>query len=198
MEERAISQLRVILERQGVKIDQVNTENNTEKSLVVSMGGYIVTLVRKQKLIEKELMTLYGAYEGDTGPTIVGNHILITLGKPSKNIEDVIRDFLVRGVLVSYFHIRELQFDITRHRMFPPHFLFNDAFRKANPKVAEQFDRFRMKNPEEELPRMDCLDIGARLVGARPGSIVYIQRYSDTGGYVPYWRRVVTDANVDQ
>jgi DNA-directed RNA polymerase subunit H (RpoH/RPB5) len=55
-----------------------------------------------------------------------------------------------------------------------------------------------MKDPDNELPRMDSLDIGARLVGARPGDIVYIQRHSDTIGQAYVFRRVVKDANVDQ
>ncbi len=197
MEERAIDQLRVILDRQGVKIDRVDTEENTEKQLTVKMGDYTVIISRKQKLVEKDITNMFLVGEEKT-PRGEGNYVLVTLSKPSENVERVIRGLIASGAIRLYFHIRELQFDITKHRMFPPHFLFNDVFKKANPKVTEQFERFRMKNPEEELPRIDCMDIGARLVGAIPGSIVYIQRYSDTGGYVPYWRRVVTDANVDQ
>jgi len=196
MEERAIEQLRVILERQGVTIDRIDTEENTEKHLILNMGDYVAMISRKQKLVEKDITNMLSASQERQTKQI--NPILITLSKPSENVERVIRGLLATGGIRLYFHIRELQFDITKHRMFPPHFLFNDAFKKANTAVTEQFNRFRMKTPEEELPRMDCLDIGARLVGALPGDVVYIQRYSDTGGYVPYWRRVVADANVDQ
>jgi len=200
MEERAIDQLRIILERQGVKIDAIETLENTEKALKVKLGNYTAILSRKQKLSDKDVAGWLGLSDGDGGGEVVAskNAILVTMSKPSANVESVIRNYLVRGNIRLYFHLRELQFDITKHRMFPPHFLFNDAFKKANTAVTEQFNRFRMKTPEEELPRMDCLDIGARLVGALPGDVVYIQRYSDTGGYVPYWRRVVADANVDQ
>jgi len=196
MEERAIEQLRVILERQGVTIDRIDTEENTEKHLILNMGDYVAMISRKQKLVEKDITNMLSASQERQTKQI--NPILITLSKPSENVERVIRGLLATGGIRLYFHIRELQFDITKHRMFPPHFLFNDAFKKANPKVTEQYERFRMENPEKELPRMDCMDIGARLVGAVPGNIVYIQRYSDTGGYSPYWRRVVTDANVDE
>jgi DNA-directed RNA polymerase subunit H (RpoH/RPB5) len=189
MEERALDQLRVILERQGVKSERVESQENTEKYLIVRIADQKVILSRKQKLVEKDVMSLIDAE---------GPFILITQTKPSQNVEQVIRTHLAKGVILLYFHLRELQFDVTQHRMFPPHFLFNDAFKKANPEVVTKFERFRMKNPDEELPRIDCMDIGSRLVGARTGDIVYIQRYSDSGGYVPYWRRVVTDANVDQ
>lgn len=189
MEERALDQLRVILERQGVKIDQVESQENTEKYLLVKMNDRKVILSRKQKLVEKDISAWI-----DTE----SQFILITQTKPSQNIEQVIRNYLSKGSILLYFHLRELQFDITKHRMFPPHYLWNDTFKKAHPDIVAKFERFRMKNADEELPRIDCMDIGSRLVGAKAGDIVYIQRYSDTGGYVPYWRRVVTDANVDQ
>jgi DNA-directed RNA polymerase subunit H (RpoH/RPB5) len=189
MEERALDQLRVILERQGVKSERIESQENTEKYLSVKIGDRKVILSRKQKIVEKDI----AAWLETDAP-----FVLITQTKPSQNIEQAIRTYLAKGSIQLYFHLRELQFDVTQHRMFPPHFLFNDTFKKAHPEIVEKFERFRMKNPEEELPRIDCMDIGARLVGAKSGEIVYIQRYSDTGGYVPYWRRVVTDANVDQ
>jgi DNA-directed RNA polymerase subunit H (RpoH/RPB5) len=189
MEDRAIQQLKVILERQGAKIDTVETVDTTDKFVVTGLGEYHAYMFRKAKVSEKDVMSM-----GTTLP----NMILIAIAKPSETVEAVIREQIAKGRIRMYFHLKELQFDITQHRMFPPHFLFDDTFKKANPKVVEQFNRIRMKDPDNELPRMDSLDIGARLVGARPGDIVYIQRHSDTIGQAYVFRRVVKDANVDQ
>jgi DNA-directed RNA polymerase subunit H (RpoH/RPB5) len=197
MEERAIQQLKVILERQGAKIDSVETLETTDRLVALKMGDYTVIVYRKSKISEKDITAALGEESGD-GPKGRPNLIAIMLTKPSEAVENTIRDNIAKKLIGNYFHLRELQIDITQHRMFPPHFLFNDAFKKANPKVAEQFNTFRMKDPDVELPRMDCLDIGARLVGAHPGDIVYIQRHSDTVGYAPMFRRVVINANVEQ
>jgi DNA-directed RNA polymerase subunit H (RpoH/RPB5) len=196
MEDTAIQQLRVILERQGSKIDSIDPipeQGSLEKVRIFNMGDYIVFFGEKPKIGEKDLMSWVRFATDGQGKTKI---VIVTNSKPSQYVETVLRSIITKNK-VLYFHIRELQIDIAQHRMFPPHFLFDDKYKKANPTVVERFNRFKIKNPDEELPRIDCLDIGARLVGATPGDIVYIRRHSDTGGYVDYWRRVVTDVNLD-
>ncbi len=205
MEDRAIEQLKVILGRQGMAVDSIDTVETTDKARTIKMGDYTVVVSRKAKQLDKEVLAIFGAASAveeeteeqpEVGPP--SNFILLTPTKLSQNVEAIVRGLLVSGKIRNYFHFKELQYDITQHRMFPPHFLFSDTFKKANPKVAEHFNRFRMKDPDSELPRIDCLDIGARLVGARPGDIVYVQRHSDTIGHAVMFRRVVANANVEQ
>jgi len=199
MEDRALEQLKVILGRQGVAVDAIETLETTDKARTVKMGDYTVVVSRKAKQLDKEVLAIFRkGEEEEAEPSPPSNFILLTPTKLSQNVEEVVRGLLVRGNIRNYFHFKELQYDITQHRMFPPHFLFSDTFKKANPKVAEQFNRFRMKDADSELPRIDSLDIGARLVGARPGDIVYVQRHSDTIGQAHVFRRVVANANVEQ
>jgi DNA-directed RNA polymerase subunit H (RpoH/RPB5) len=199
MEDRALEQLKVILGRQGVAVDAIETLETTDKARMVKMGDYTVVVSRKAKQLDKEVLAIFRkGEEEEAEPGPPSNFILLTPTKLSQNVEEVVRTLLVRGNIRNYFHFKELQYDITQHRMFPPHFLFSDTFKKANPKVTEQFNRFRMKDADSELPRIDSLDIGARLVGARPGDIVYIQRHSDTIGQAHVFRRVVANANVEQ
>lgn len=199
MEDRALEQLKVILGRQGVAVDAIETLETTDKARMVKMGDYTVVVSRKAKQLDKEVLAIFRkGEEEEAEPGPPSNFILLTPTKLSQNVEEVVRGLLVRGNIRNYFHFKELQYDITQHRMFPPHFLFSDTFKKANPKVAEQFNRFRMKDADSELPRIDSLDIGARLVGARPGDIVYVQRHSDTIGQAHVFRRVVANANVEQ
>ena len=204
MEDRALEQLKVVLGRQGMAVDATEQVETTDKARTIKMGDYTVVVSRKAKQLDREVLAIFGASaveeeteeEPEVGPP--SNFILLTPTKLSQNVEALVRGLLVSGKIRNYFHFKELQYDITQHRMFPPHYLFNEEFRKANPSVAEHFNRFRMKDPDSELPRIDCLDIGARLVGARPGDIVYVRRHSDTIGHAVMFRRVVANANVEQ
>jgi DNA-directed RNA polymerase subunit H (RpoH/RPB5) len=199
METRALEQLKTILERQGFavpSIDRRPTPKTMERVNIYEMGGFLVFFSQKDKIAESDLGK-YREHSKITGAT--GRTIIVAMSKPSENVERVIKHLIADPAdHLRFFHIRELQVDITQHRLWMPHFLFNDKFKKARPDIADAFAMFKIKNPDEELGRLDCMDKGARLVGAFPGDIVYIQRHSDTGGYSPYWRRVVEDANVDQ
>lgn len=203
MEERALEQLKVILGRQGMAAESIQTVDSGDKVRSVKIGDYTIIIARKSKQLDKEVLAVFGGGEvpeGEEEPEVgpPSNYILLTPTKLSQNVEALVRGLLISGKIRNYFHFKELQYDITAHRMFPPHFLFDEKFRKANPAVEAQFNRFRMKDPDSELPRIDCLDIGARLVGARPGDIVYVQRHSDTIGHAVMFRRVVPNANVEQ
>ena len=200
MEERALNQLKLILERQGAKIPVVENVNATDKAVHIRMGEFDVVVHKKSKVSEKDIRAVLGEPEDADSDAARKrpNMISVYTVKPSETVENIIRASLATGYINNYFHLKELQIDITQHRMFPPHFLFNEEFKKANPTIVEQFNKFRMKDPVNDLPRMDSLDIGARLVGAHPGDIVYIRRHSDTVGYAPMFRHVVRDANVEQ
>jgi DNA-directed RNA polymerase subunit H (RpoH/RPB5) len=199
METRALEQLKTILERQGVKVGSINRQT-TPKTLdrvnIYEVGGFMVFCSQKDKIAESDLYK-YRDHAKSGGGT--SRAIIIAMSKPSENVEKVIKHLIADPEdHLRFFHIRELQVDITQHRLWMPHFLFNDKFKKARPDIAGVFGSYKIEKVEEALGRMDCMDIGARLVGAFPGDVVYIQRHSDTGGYTPYWRRVVEDANVDQ
>jgi DNA-directed RNA polymerase subunit H (RpoH/RPB5) len=198
METRAVEQLKTILERQGIAVEAIErrpTPKTMERVNIYDMGGFMVFFSQKDKITESDLYK-YKEHAKTSGAP--GRIVVVAMSKPSENVEKVIKHMIASPDRLRFFHIRELQMDITQHRLWMPHFLFDEKFKKARPDIAESFGMFKIKNPDEELGRLDCMDKGARLIGAFPGDIVYIQRHSDTGGYSPYWRRVVEDANVDQ
>lgn len=198
METRALEVLRAILERQGVKIetvDRVPTPKSLDRVRMYTMGQHMVFFSQKEKITESDLDKFL---EHTRGGEYAKRAVVVSMSKPSENVERVIKSLIASPDRLRFFHIRELQTDITQHRLWMPHFIFDEKFKKARPDIAEAFGRYKIEKPEEELPRMDCMDKGARIAGAFPGDIVYIQRHSDVGGYPHYWRRVVEDANVDQ
>jgi DNA-directed RNA polymerase subunit H (RpoH/RPB5) len=199
METRALEQLKTILERQGFAVPSIERQPTPKTVLdrvnIYTMGGFMVFFSQKDKIAESDLYKYREHSNNAGGPN---RTIVVAMSKPSENVEKVIKHLIANADHMRFFHVRELQIDITQHRLWMPHFLYNDKFKKARPDIAEMFERYRIEKVEEALGRMDCMDIGARLAGAFPGDVVYIQRHSDTGGYTPYWRRVVEDANVDQ
>lgn len=195
METRALEQLKTILGRQGVAVasaDRRPTPKTMERVNIYDMGDFVIFFSQKDKITESDLFKFIDHAKSP------GRIIVVGMSKPSENVEKVIKRLIAGPERLRFFHIRELQVDITQHRLWMPHFLFDEKFKKARPDIAEMFGRYKIEAVEEALGRMDCMDIGARLAGAFPGDIVYIQRHSDTGGYTPYWHRVVEDANVDQ
>jgi DNA-directed RNA polymerase subunit H (RpoH/RPB5) len=198
METRALEVLKVILERQGVAVEsteRASIPKGLDRVRIYTMGDFMVFFSQKDKITEGDLekyleYAKVSKYEQRA--------IVVAMSKPSENVEKAVKHLIASSARLRFFHIRELQVDIMQHRLWMPHFVFNEKFRKARPDILEAFNRFKIEKPEEELPRMDCMDKGARLIGAFPGDIVYIQFHSDTSGYAHYWRRVVEDANVDQ
>jgi DNA-directed RNA polymerase subunit H (RpoH/RPB5) len=114
--------------------------------------------------------------------------VIVSLSKPSENVLNSIKAHAKEGIL--FFHIRELQMDITTHRMSVPH-------RILSPDEAKVvLDKNRVLKPEDQLPWIDSQDIQARLIGAVPGDIIEITRHSDTVGKCIYYRYCVADVNV--
>ena len=108
--------------------------------------------------------------------------IVVAMAPPSENLGKTIRSLLQEPELkLEFFHLNELQFDITTHRMVSPHRILKDD------EKTEFLRTKKIRKPEEELPGIDALDIMARWIGARPGDIVRVDRHSDVGGSIPYW-----------
>lgn len=185
MEDRALETIRKILVSRGISIPP-ETENIPEpkpdRTTLYKIGDVFVVMSQKDKgLQDKDLRTIVGfAKDNDMMKNGV---IVVSMSAPSENLTKTIRLLIqeFQGKF-EFFHINELQFDITTHRMVSPHRILKDDER------AEFLREKKIRNPEEELPGIDVLDIMARWIGARPKDIVRIDRHSDVGGSVPYWR----------
>jgi DNA-directed RNA polymerase subunit H (RpoH/RPB5) len=114
--------------------------------------------------------------------------ILVALSPPSENVLTAIKALAVDRVQV--FHIRQLQFDITTHRMAMPHRILKEDERTA------MATRYTVTKPAEQLPAIDSQDPMAKWIGAMPGDILEVTRHSDVAGPQVYYRYCVADVNV--
>jgi DNA-directed RNA polymerase subunit H (RpoH/RPB5) len=113
---------------------------------------------------------------------------VVSLVPPSENVLRSIKAQSSEGL--QFFHIRQLQFDITTHRMAMPHRVLKEDERTA------LFKKYNIAKPEEQLPWIDSQDAMIKWAGAVPGDIVEVIRHSDVAGSQPYYRYCVADVNV--
>jgi DNA-directed RNA polymerase subunit H (RpoH/RPB5) len=76
--------------------------------------------------------------------------------------------------------------------MAMPHRILSEEERTA------VFNKFKISEPENQLPWLDSQDAMVKWIGAIPGDVVEVTRHSDTAGRSAYYRYVVEDVNVAQ
>lgn len=192
MESRAFDNLKKILAHHGAEVSefaqvQIETENEKDNPnsafTVYKMGDVHAFFAYRGKAIA----------ERDVDKALAvpsGRWIIVASSYPSASVQQRVRTAVAEGQRVYLFHIDQLQFDITTHRMAVPHRILKPDER------TELFKRFKITDPHEQLPWIDSQDAMARWYGAMPGDVLEITRHSDTGGPSKYWRYCVTDANL--
>jgi DNA-directed RNA polymerase subunit H (RpoH/RPB5) len=193
MEDKALETLRTILERRKLdtKTERVVTDK-LENVNLFTIGNILVIFSQKAKgLVERDINNLLAFAEANGFKNGI---IIVALSAPSENVLRVVKSHSKEGV--QFFHIRQLQFDITTHRLWIPHYIWNDEARAKFPDAAREYDRMKIKNPEKDLPVIDSQDPPVRYIGAVPGDTVFIMRHSDVAAQCPYWRFCVEDVNV--
>lgn len=183
MENRALETLRIILGKRGLPTETSSIPDpKLDRTNLYKIGDVTVIMSQKDKgLQDKDLKSIV-AFATENGMTKNGL-IVVAMAPPSENLGKTIRSLLQEPDLkLEFFHLNELQFDITTHRMVSPHRILKDD------EKTEFLRTKKIRKPEEELPGIDALDIMARWIGARPGDIVRVDRHSDVGGSIPYWR----------
>ena len=187
MEDKALSILRILFERRKLGTETKTVSTTLKDANVYTMGDVLVIFSQKDKMLERDVNT-FSAYAEENQFT--NGMVVVSSSKPSENLLNIIRATAPKKGFVQFFHLRELQMDITTHRMSVPH-------RILSPEEAKLvLDKNRIVKPEDQLPWIDSQDIQARLIGARPGDIVEITRHSDTVGKCIYYRYCVADVNV--
>jgi DNA-directed RNA polymerase subunit H (RpoH/RPB5) len=150
------------------------------------MGDILVIFSQKDKMLERDVNT-YLAYVAEND--YKNGMVVVSKSNPSGNLMNLIRTTFIKERM-QFFHLRELQMDITTHRMSVPH-------RILSPDEAKVvLDKNRIVKPEDQMPWIDSQDIQARIIGAVPGNIIEIIRHSDTVGQSVYYRYCVADVNV--
>lgn len=187
MEDRALEVLRIMLSRRNLdtKTDRVVTDDLDRVNLY-TIGNILVLFSQKDKgLLDRDIQNFL-KFADENG--YKNGIILVALSPPSENVLRVVKSYAKQRV--QFFHIRQLQFDITTHRMAVPHRILNEDEKTA------VFQKYNVTKPEDQLPWIDSQDPMIKWVGAIPGDIIEVTRHSDVAGPSKYYRYCVEDVNV--
>lgn len=186
MEERALDTLRIMFSRRKMetKTERI-TIDKIEHSNIYTIGDVLVIFNTKDKVLEKDIdKFLKAAADNDYKHGVV----IVAMSPPSANVLSVIKSHAKERV--QFFHIRQLQFDITTHRMAMPHRIIEED------EKAAIFEEFKVSSPETQLPWIDSQDAMVKWIGAIPGDIIEVIRHSDAVGTTKYYRYCAEDVNV--
>jgi DNA-directed RNA polymerase subunit H (RpoH/RPB5) len=187
MEDKALETLRTMLSRRGLdtKTERV-VAADLDRANLYTIGKMLVVFSQKDKgVLDKDLTTFRKFAEAND---YTNGLVVVSLVPPSENVLRSIKAQSSEGL--QFFHIRQLQFDITTHRMAMPHRVLKEDERTA------LFKKYNIAKPEEQLPWIDSQDAMIKWAGAVPGDIVEVIRHSDVAGSQPYYRYCVADVNV--
>jgi DNA-directed RNA polymerase subunit H (RpoH/RPB5) len=186
MEDKALATLRTLFERRKLSTETKPIKTELKDVSAHTMGDVLVIFSQKDKMLERDVNT-YLEYASQND--FKNGMIVVSKSKPSGNLMNLIRSTFIKERL-QFFHERELQMDISTHRMSVPHRILTPD------EAKEVLDKNRIVKPEDQMPWIDSQDIQARLIGAVPGNIIEITRHSDTVGKSIYYRYCVPDVNV--
>jgi DNA-directed RNA polymerase subunit H len=187
-EDKALETLRIMLGRRGLdtKTERVATDA-LEKVNLYTVGKQLVVFSQKDKgLVERDVNKILEFADGND---FTNGVILVALVKPSENVLKVIKN-MTKDRLIQFFHIKQLKFDITTHRIAMPHRILKEDERN------EMMKKFNITSPENQLPWIDSQDPMVKWVGGRPGDVIEVTRHSDVAGSELYYRYCVPDVNV--
>ena len=190
MEDTALDTLRTMLGRRklGTETERVTTDNKKmEKVTLYTIGSVLVCFSQKDKILSTDITNVltFAKEEGHTTGIVI-----VAMSPPSENVLRVAKSHSKSRL--ALFHIWQLQFDITTHRMAMPHRILSEEERTA------MFDTFKISSPENQLPWIDSQDTMIKWIGAIPVDVVEVTRHSDTAGRSFYYRYCVEDVNVAQ
>lgn len=190
MEDKALDTLRIMLARRklGTETERVTTDSKKmEKATLYTIGDVLVCFSQKDKILSTDITNLL-TFAEENGHT--NGIVMVAMSPPSENVLRVAKSHSKKRL--ALFHIWQLQFDITTHRMAMPHRILDESERTAI------FDKFKISEPENQLPWIDSQDTMIKWIGAIPGDVVEVTRHSDTAGRSFYYRYCVEDVNVAQ
>lgn len=187
MEERAISTLTTMLRARGYKFESPDLLGNPlDETKMYNFGGCLVIFSEKSRISKQELQN-YITFSAENSYT--NGTVIISASLPSDDVLSVVRRYIEdkSNPVLQVFDFRHVQFDITTHRKVPHHRILDD----------EEKAELEKKYPGDQMkvhPLIDCQDPMAKWIGARPGDILEIIRFSNTAGATPYYRYCVADS----
>jgi DNA-directed RNA polymerase subunit H (RpoH/RPB5) len=187
MEEKALEIIQIMLSRRrkgSTKVEPISV-GELENMNAYTIGEVLVIFSQKNSVLEKDVQKFIN-FAGENDYT--NGLIVVSLSPPSENVLKFVKSQAKNRV--QFFHIRQLQFDPTTHRLAMPHRILNED------EKVEVFKKYNIMNPEEQLPWIDSQDPMIKWIGALPGDVIEVERHSDTVGKSLYYRYCAEDVNV--
>tara|TARA_A100001015_G_scaffold21905_1_gene24866 strand:+ start:10835 stop:11455 length:621 start_codon:yes stop_codon:yes gene_type:complete len=136
----------------------------------------------RTQYIEEYIDELYNVEE-----KLSDNDILIIIG--NDNINDTTKNYIAslyidRNINIIYLSIKELQYNVLNHDLVPNHSILS-------PEKANEIKTKYNITHNSEFPEISRFDPVAKVIGASPGDIIYIERKSKTSITSDYYRYCV-------
>lgn len=187
MEDKALEILRTMLGRRNMdtKTERIATDA-LDRANVYTIGKVLVIFSQKDRgLGDRDIVKMKEFAESNE---FTNGIIIVALSPASENLLKTIKSYAKDRL--QFFHIRQLQFDITTHRMAMPHRILNEEERTA------VFNKYKIMKAENQLPWIDSQDAMVKWIGGVPGDVIEVTRHSDVAGSQLYYRYCVPDVNV--
>ena len=191
MEEKALTTLRTMLGYRHLPTETqhivIENEKKMERVTAYTIGAVFVCFSQKDKVLANDIETIV-AYANNNN--FKAGVIIVAMSPPSENVLRVVKSHAKNRV--QFWHISQLQFDITTHRMAMPHRILGDE------EKGQVLERYKISDAANQLPWIDSQDAMAKWIGAIPGDVIEVVRHSDSAGRSFYYRYCVEDVNVAQ
>jgi DNA-directed RNA polymerase I, II, and III subunit RPABC1 len=181
MEQQALEILKGMLNARNYKVESHElVSNKLEDTNMYLMDGVLVIVSEKSRTSDRDLEA-YIKFSIDNSYT--NGIIVVSQVSSSERTDDFVRQYInvKENPMLQIFDIKRLQFDITKHRKVPKHRILSDD--EIKKKLTDHPIR---KISIKELPWIDSQDAMAKWIGARPGDVIEIERYSESAGNYLY------------
>jgi hypothetical protein len=184
--ETALSTLRTMFERRKLDTatETITTDNkNMEKVKLYTIGTILVCFSKKDKVLAGDITNIITFAEENGHTTGI---VIVAMSAPSDNVLRLVKSHSKNRL--TFFHIWQLQFDITTHRMAMPHRILSEEEKN------KIFELYKISSADP-LPAIDSQDTMVKWIGAIPGDVIEVTRHSDTAGRSLYYRHCVENVN---
>jgi len=187
MEEKALVTLKSMLESRGLTIGEPEPLASVlDETRMYKLGEVLVIFSDKSRINEANLSS-YIKFSTENGYT--NGTIVVSVIPSSEKITNTVRSYINKkeNSLLQLFDILRLQTDISKHRKYVPHRIL------SNQEIQLLEKKFAITKPREQLAWIDSQDAAAKWIGARPGDIIEVVRFSESAGDSRSWRYCVAN-----
>ena len=189
MEDQALKTLKAMLELRKVKTTEPETLTSPlDDARLYKIGEVLIIFSDKSRINDSNLSS-YIKFAADNGYT--NGTIIVSIVPCSDKITNTVRAYvnMKENPLLQIFDILRLQTDISKHRKFVPHRILNQQ------ESTLLLTKFNIGDPKSKLGWIDSQDAAAKWIGARPGDIVEVIRFSESAGDSRSWRYCVANTS---